>query len=441
MANPEAQLLATLGHPDTYHRYSGYISEYVISPEGQRVLESLREWYRTSPNDKADWPTIRMNLRLQTARNPAKAQLLDNLINEIQAQPVKAPSVVVNHFVDMDYASKLGDIAESVLTGAKGRDLSEAIKIAAEYDRWKNSGGARAAVTQHVATFDPDEWTTAMAPTGGLHWKLEDMNVSLGPVRDGNLIVVAARPETGKTSFVLQEGIHMARQLPKDRPVLMFNNEEAKLQLELRALQALFNKPIADIIADAKAAKAGFDKVMDGRFILWSKSGFSVREAEQVIAHYNPGLIIWNVLPKVRGFVSKGGDSATDTARLAKLFEWARVIAIDHAPSIAVMQAGAEAEGQQWIYQHHLHGSKTDVAGEADGIITIGRVHDSTKKDKRYFHVPKNKLPGGPKTDPNHKHGHFEVAFNQHTCLYESLTSRSAPAKPLPPASLTGATA
>ena len=65
---------------------------------------------------------------------------------------------------------------------------------------------------------------------------------------------------------------------------------------------------------------------------------------------------------------------------------------------------------------HHLRGSKTDKAGEADLILTIGRkeVEDYT----RYLHVAKNKLWGGPRSQEAYRHGRFELEIRPEIARY-----------------------
>ena len=66
-----------------------------------------------------------------------------------------------------------------------------------------------------------------------------------------------------------------------------------------------------------------------------------------------------------------------------------------------------------------LRGSKTDKAGEADLIITLGK--DKDAEYKRYLHLPKNKLWGGPSTIEAHRHGKFEITIRPEIARYEGV--------------------
>ena len=86
------------------------------------------------------------------------------------------------------------------------------------------------------------------------------------------------------------------------------------------------------------------------------------------------------------------------------IFNWARELAKKYAPVITVHQADGSAEGVKWIDMSKLYGSKTGVQGEADAIITIGRLPE--EGNKRYLYVPKNKLDGNNQAMRN---GRFEI--------------------------------
>ena len=56
-----------------------------------------------------------------------------------------------------------------------------------------------------------------------------------------------------------------------------------------------------------------------------------------------------------------------------------------------------------------MHGSQTDIQGEADAIIALGRTHEPGFEQSRFIYIPKNKLAGGPLSDESQRNGKFEV--------------------------------
>jgi hypothetical protein len=90
--------------------------------------------------------------------------------------------------------------------------------------------------------------------SSGYEWRLEALNRSLGPLRIGNFIIVAARVEVGKTTFLASEVSYLAQQLPIDRPVVWVNNEEESSVVFFRIVQAALGQESKVIIACSKSA-------------------------------------------------------------------------------------------------------------------------------------------------------------------------------------------
>jgi hypothetical protein len=57
-------------------------------------------------------------------------------------------------------------------------------------------------------------------------------------------------------------------------------------------------------------------------------------------------------------------------------------------------QAGADAEGKEYLHYDMLDGSKTGKAGEGDIIIGIGRSSDHDENTTRFLNISKNKING-----------------------------------------------
>jgi hypothetical protein len=160
---------------------------------------------------------------------------------------------------------------------------------------------------------------------------------------------------------------------------------------------------------------------MDDR-ILVTGSNAGLNNAKLLVPLFrdlNPAMIVFDQLDKVVGFDSKSKGGERDDLRLGALYQWARELSHEYGPVIAASQASDTAEGEQWIYQNQLRGSRTDKAGEADAIITIGKVHEPTKENTRYIHVPKNKLHGGTRSIEKERHGKWEVTIKPEIARYE----------------------
>jgi len=142
----------------------------------------------------------------------------------------------------------------------------------------------------------------------------------------------------------------------------------------------------------------------------------SVDKLTPIFRDVNPALIVFDQLDKVSGFQ---GKEDREHLRLGRLYKWARELAHEYGPVVAVSQSDASGAASKFLTMDQLRGSKVDKPGEADAIITIGKSDELTLRDKRYIHVPKNKLFGGPRTEEKERHGFWEVEIRPDIARYE----------------------
>jgi replicative DNA helicase len=252
----------------------------------------------------------------------------------------------------------------------------------------------------------------------GLNWRLKELNISLGPLRTGDFIIVAARPETGKTTFVASEAAHMMSQLKEGEHVIWINNEESSNKVMMRVIQAYHGVTSMDLLKDPESYEELFIANGGDRFlVLDDDSGIrTVNKISTLFSEFKPGLIIFDQLDKVHGF----NTEARDDLRIGRLYEWARDVAKEYCPVIAISQVDGTGEGEKWIQMNQLRGSKTDKIGEADAIITIGKSNEPGMDLQRFIHIPKNKLFGSSETLEAHRHGCFEVDIYPSIARYVS---------------------
>jgi replicative DNA helicase len=320
----------------------------------------------------------------------------------------------LRHYVTQDYATQIADTALKVNEGsATIDDIGELVK---QHD--KELGRAINLADLFVSSDVSEVLTLSSAP--GLDWRLEELNISLGPLRKGDFTLVMAYVETGKTTFVADQVSHMATQVKDARPIIWVNNEERSNKVMLRVQQAALGRTLKDIQADPKKAAADFDALMGMKnriMILNNDAGLnSVDKLVPIIRDSNPALIVFDQLDKVSGFREK---DQKDHLRLGRLYQWARELSHEYCPVIAVSQSDASGSTSKYLTMDQLRGSKVDKPGEADAIITIGKDSDPAKPYTRYIHVPKNKLFGGPRTEEKERHGYWEVEIKPDIARYE----------------------
>lgn len=263
---------------------------------------------------------------------------------------------------------------------------------------------------------DLDALLDAQEHDQGLRWRVNWLNKSLGSLRKGNFGFIFARPETGKTTFLASEITHMIKQTEGD--ILWFNNEEANSIVGPRIHQAFHGVTRDTLVNNRMKYKQQFNDIVDGRIKLLGNSlddSSNYKRIEEILKKTNPALIIFDQIDKIKGFKGDRND-----LELKAIYQWAREIAKEYAPVIAVSQASGEADGKIWLTMNMVDGSKTAKQGEADWMLGIGKEEDNTSR-LRYFTILKNKLIGDADSLPDLRHGRTQVLIKPEVARYEDI--------------------
>lgn len=238
--------------------------------------------------------------------------------------------------------------------------------------------------------------------TGGLHFRLGCLQRSIGPLDTGDFGIIFARTEVGKTTFVADQGAHFLTQVKG--PIAWLINEERGSQYLRRIVQAYVGWTREEMDARADELKEIYEKEIKHRLFLIHNPNIHYRDAHALFREIRPGLIILDQIDKIKGFKADRND-----LQLGATYEWARTMAHEFAPAIAVTQAAESAEGKQWLQSNDMAESKTSKPAEADWIIGIGKQHAEAMKSVRHLHIIKNKLAGDANTIEEYRHGKFDV--------------------------------
>lgn len=406
----DLDVLTICSDSDKYERFEPYIKEHALSPECWQVFKDMKEWF--SKHDTMDWVNFRTWFKFvkHSSYKDSTSMVYDLLFKRLETHIVNADleKELVGHLIGRDYATRIADKALAVAEGSEKISLDDVIVLVNDYelevDRSVNLDNV-------LVTSDIHEIIAATTGAVGYNWRLSNLQESLGPLRQGDFIVVGARPDSGKTSFLASEATNFMSQLPEGKKVLWFNNEESGAKVRGRTIQAGCDWPQDLIVADPLGAKERFEKECGpiDNLVIVDDAGMPAKIMEQVIKRHNAGLIIFDQLWKVPGF-SK--EAPNEVARQTMLFNWGREMAKKYAPVITVHQAGGSGGGERWLPMEALYGSQTGIQGEADAIIMIGRSYEQSENDLRFFFIPKNKMYG--KT-PEYRNGRFIATINVDT--------------------------
>ena len=399
-----------------YTRLVPYVKEHSVGKESWRIIQALAKYFRSYPDkDVVDLEEFKRFFFLLHTKDMKEAShtLYETIFKRIEEEDASSHVIedVLKNYITKDYATAIVNKAMEILQDKEDASLEDVSNMVHKYN--KEVGCAISDSDLFVA---PDlSYLRRSLASPGLSWRLNELNVSIGPIRQGDFLVVAARPETGKTTFTCSEVSHFIPQIKDGRPIVWVNNEEASGKVMARLIQSFFGATIEELESDMEHYESVFrDMAGANIYITDDESGMNeVKKLTAKFDEHNPALIIFDQLDKVHGFNNRADR---EDIRIGMLYEWARELAKKYCPVIAISQADGSAEGAQWIEMNQLRGSKTDKIGEADAIITIGKTHDN--EYTRYINIPKNKLVGGKGVKPELRHGKFEVTIQPEIARY-----------------------
>jgi len=403
-------------------KYRRYIKPHVVVKETNIILDGMEKYYKTFPTiSDFSWDSFSAFLIADQSK-----RLTDDAIVKLRMTLTKAKTFVPHHaheeviktLIELDYLALIMEECEKVKEGSSDLEHVHILATNALKDVERYIEKDELFVTADLSAI------ADRISSSGYEWRLDVLNRSLGPLRTGNFIIVAARVEVGKTTFLASEVSYLAQQLPKDRPVVWVNNEEESSVVFFRIVQATLGQESKVIIADSKAAMDQYTTLMGGNKdkIRVTKDMNNIRDLETLFREINPGLIVFDQLDKVDGF--KADDR--EDIRLGKIYKWARELARSYGPVIAASQLSATAVDMKdppFIGLDALRGSKTDKPGEADVVITLGKYKEPKTPEEeiiRTLNVPKNKLPGGgSKQMESERHGQYLITIDPIRARFE----------------------
>lgn len=213
-------------------------------------------------------------------------------------------------------------------------------------------------------------------------------------ISGGHLLVVGARPNTGKTSFhasIIAAPDGFAQQGAR---CMILCNEESYDRVGARYLSAATSMDLDEVRANKSLALSRYEPVRNN-ILVKDSTGKDMAWVEAVVKNYRPDIVVLDMGDKFANKVSDKSDVYLKEAAIH-----ARNIAKQYKTAIIWMsQLSAVAEGKIHVDQSMLEGSKTGKAAEADLMVLISKnptVEGQDEADtQRHLNIAKNKLKGG----------------------------------------------
>ena len=398
----DTNLLRILKHRSEYQKIQSDIPRAAFSKETVALLDDFKIYFERFPEHS----TVKMDVfapmlkRLHPGMTDDMFKMYLSILRLVQQEADDCTrDGIMKDVYELSLGTALANIAEKYNEGDLEGSIAEL--ASRELDKFKKNIGAKAAgwIDTDIGILLQDEINDA-----GLKWRLSCLRDHMRGLRGGDFILIAGRPDKGKTTLVASEVTHLAPQLPKDRNIIWLNNEGKGERIVPRLYQSALGvtmSTLSSLHADGKLVPK-YRELIGGRLDkirVHNIHGYSTGQVELIMEQSNPGVVVFDMIDHIRGF----GDKARTDLVLEEMYKWAREQAVKHdCVCIATSQISNEGDNEAFPGMGMLKDSKTGKQGAADAQIMIGYV--DTNPNARYIGIPKNKLkregvPGDPRQE------------------------------------------
>lgn len=410
--NLDLDILKLLSTREGYDKYVDLIKKPMCTKESWSLITDFGRYYKEYPQATEIDSGFKMWMQVtgHPLWKPEEHEVYGRIIENVKKRnDVNSTDAFINELNKIENVQKLKRAVKSYESG-QVTNTEFLTGVSALLDR-----GSEIRFLSPIQTYDLEALAQYQRDNKGFYWRLEDLNRSIGPVRKGDVVIVAKRPEVGGTSFLVSEMAFMLEQSGAPNAVI-FNNEEAPDKVYTRMVSSALGIDHRTMMSSPKTSQINYKTWLKGKeWDLIHDTTMTIQSIHKQLRTKEYGLIGINVLLKVGGT-----EAREDHDKLQALGEELRRIAQQYGPVVAIVQADPSAEGLRFIPQDRIYKSKTALQGEADALIMIGK--DETSPDtSRFIHVAKNKIPPAPCTELSNKHIKTEVNFDISTGRYTSL--------------------
>jgi replicative DNA helicase len=399
MSNERKILASAIKTREAFETLESHIREGDFTESARVVWDGLREFYSRDGEARSCDPEILVRDICRKLQSPKHRETFEQLIKDLSGSEVSSKNVV-HDFIAVRRDAVGGRLASLLAGGRSGKDVEETLE---EYKKWASADSLEDEEDTHqvlqglplseiTKTYSNEElikvWPTA------LNNRLD------GGVLRGHHMVVFARPEMGKTLFLVNA---VAGFLSQNLTVLYVGNEDPIYDIALRVVCRLTKKDRYTVLANPEAADAEAQKLGYSNLVLASLAPGTPSEIEALVEEYKPDVILIDQLRNVaiggkEGYVQQLEKAATAARRIAKRY---------NVFVVSVTQAGDSATGKAVLEMGDVDSSNTGIPAQADIMVGIGASQEDQAMGRRVISLPKNKRSG--------KHEYFPVRFDTQT--------------------------
>jgi archaellum biogenesis ATPase FlaH len=387
LSNERKLLAAILKDRDAYDSCRDHNLEDTLTEHGKVLYSACVSYYDRDEGARHIDPELLSQQLSTTLTNPKHRTFFKELVDDLAKVEVSPANILAVVFGQ--YREAAGGRLASAL--ASGRKAGEVENLIADYQKWAGAESAGGLAENHETTLVAPSVQAVVDDRKGTRIAImpRALNDAIrGGALPGHHVVVFARPETGKTTFVLNA---TAGFLKQGKTVLYVGNEDPAEDIICRLVGRMTGMRIEEVeanaeTADGRARACGYDN-----FIYAGLAPGTLRELESLVDDYEPDVLI---VDQVRNIAIGGADGGY-TVKLEAAASGVRALAKKYGiVAISVTQAGDSASDKSILDMGDVDFSNTGIPATADLMIGIGASKEDVMANRLVLSLCKNKIGG-----------------------------------------------
>lgn len=384
----ESQLLSImLRSRDRYFKVYPLLNLKMYSKEFQHLIKIISAYYQRDTSANFVDTAVVIELIIASTSNDKHVAIFKQLVEEALAAEVSDSNVESTVI-----AAKKRELEQRIALSCVNQD-DDAMELMDEYKQLCSMSTLEELLSAGATVIERIDIESViaerMAGEGSLI-KILPLSVNErldGGVLPGHHITVFARPEMGKSQFVINSGAGVLRQGYK---VLHIENEDRPQDVITRYVSNLSGMDRHAIIGDPRRAQRLAETNGLEQLTVVELTPGSLQQVEELASKYEADFIIVNQLRNL----SVGEQNrvlALEMAAMGCRNIGKRV----GAAVMSVTQAGDSADGKKYLEMGDVDYSNTGIPAACDVLLGIGADDSMLRLHERGISFPKNKVGVG----------------------------------------------
>lgn len=385
MTSERKVLAASLKSREAFDSIKDHVRENTFTEQASVIWKAITAFYsRDGAARSCDGEVVSREVS-RSVSSPKHRETFEGILKDLQELEV-SPANIAHDFLAVKREAAGAKLAAALVMN---KDPSEVRPLLQEYEKC-TTPDIRTTDAAEVLQGLPLAEITKTYSEGELIKLLPDaLNRRLdGGLLRGHHVVVFARPEMGKTLFLVNA---VAGFLIQGLVVLYVGNEDPLQDIVLRVVSRLSGRNKFDVLAEPQEAEARARENGYDNLILAGLTPGTPREIEALVEKFKPDVVLIDQLRNITIPVKDGNrvvqleQAATAARNIAKRF---------NVLVVSVTQAGDSASGKAVLDMGDVDSSNTGIPAQADVMVGIGATQEDQQSGRRVLSLPKNKRSG-----------------------------------------------